>query len=265
LEAAYVGIDVACAKRKALPIVVCIRRQGRLVPLALKTALPKPPRGGGNVLALDAEWRGEYALQTKRYLNEIETLFSVRVARIAIDAPREPCRAGATRRMSEKALDVRHISCFTTPTEAQFWRIAEKARLHLGSGGEASRLPHAHQIWMLVGFDLFRRLSRTWECLEVYPQATVALLGCGALHKARISGLSAQMAAVAQHLGWERGAFAQALKASGFGRAHDQFDAYLAAWVASLEEADREPLGVPPSDAIWVPRFDPTSRRGKEG
>jgi len=30
---------------------------------------------------------------------------------------------------------------------------------------------------MLVGFALFKRLRVEWECLEVYPQATMRMLG----------------------------------------------------------------------------------------
>lgn len=130
-----------------------------------------------------------------------------------------------------------------------------KAARHLHGGGAVSQLPHANQLWMLVGFALFNRLSPLWTCLEVYPQATVHLLGCSSRHKSHSSGLAAQMHAVGTRLGWVESDFENALKAAGFGKRHDQFDAYLAAWVASLDEKDREPLGVPPSDAIWVPRF----------
>lgn len=106
---------------------------------------------------------------------------------------------------------------------------------------------------MLVGFALFKRLSQTWACLEIYPQATVALLGCSSLHKSSSSGLSAQTKAVGEKLGWEEKDFEQALRVSGFGQLHNQFDAYLAAWVASLDETDREPLGIPPSDGHASP------------
>lgn len=255
MEAAYVGIDVACAKKKALPISVCVQRGAKLVPLPLKTVQATPPRGGGNVLALESSWRTDFAAQAETYLRHIEDVFSVQISRIAIDAPSEPCSANSARREAERALDARRISCFTTPSATAFKVIEEKARAHLSAGGPQNRLPHANQLWMLVGFALFERLSQTWSCLEIYPQATVALLGCGALHKSSPSGLSAQTKAVGEKLGWEAKDFEQALRASGFGQLHDQFDAYLAAWIASLDEREREPLGVPPADAIWVPRF----------
>lgn len=255
METAYVGVDVACAKRKALPISVCVERDGKLSPLPLRTATFQPPRGGGNVLALSESWRDDFAAQTESYLREVENAFSVQIQRIALDAPSEPCQADMKRRHAECALDERRISCFTTPSSRQFEAVEQKARAHLQAGGQENRLPHANQIWMLVGFALFERLGHTWPCLEVYPQATVALLGIGALHKSSSAGLSEQTRAVGQHLGWDETGFESALKLSGFGKLHDQFDAYLAAWVASLDEADREPLGLPPSDVIWVPRL----------
>ncbi len=257
LETAYAGIDVACAKRKALPISVCVQQGGRLTPLPLRTATFQPPRGGGNVLALAESWRNDFAVETENYLRQVEKAFFVQIERIAIDAPSEPCRADMTRRHAERALDERRISCFTTPSSKQFEAVEQKARAHLGAGGQENRLPHANQIWMLVGFTLFERLGHAWPCLEVYPQATVALLGIGALHKSSSAGLSEQTRAIGKRLGWDETGFERALKLSGVGASHEQFDAYLAAWVASLDEADREPLGVPPEDAIWVPRLNP--------
>ncbi len=254
MEPAYVGIDVACAKKKALPISVCVQRGGKLTPLPLREAA-RPPRGGGNALALGADWRDDFAAQTESYLRSVEKAFSVKIERIALDAPSEPCGNNLTRRRAEHALDERRISCFATPTVAQVEAMIRKARAHLTAGGPENRLPHANQVWMLVGFALFEHLGQTWSCLEVYPQATVALLGCGKLHKSGGAGLSNQTKAVGQRLGWAEAEFERALMQSGFGQLHDQLDAYLAAWVASLDEAEREPLGSPPSDVIWVPRL----------
>ena len=50
MTTAYAGIDVAIAKRKRLPIVVCTWQSDRIETLALNAkALPKPPLGPGNV------------------------------------------------------------------------------------------------------------------------------------------------------------------------------------------------------------------------
>ncbi len=205
--------------------------------------------------ALAVDWRAGFAAQTTRYFQGVERAFSVQIERIALDAPGIPCPAHVNRREAERALDARRISCFTTPSETQFEEIQKKALIHLEAGGPENRLPHANQIWMLVGFALFRQLEFTWPCLEVYPQATVALLGSGGLHKSKNAGLAAQLGAVGQHLEWDAKEFEAALRRSGFGQLHDQFDAYLAAWVASLKEGEREPLGLPPEDVIWVPRL----------
>jgi hypothetical protein len=107
---------------------------------------------------------------------------------------------------------------------------------------------------MLAGFALFARLRRDWECLEVYPQGAVALLGCAAVHKSRRDGLAAQRRTVARVTGWRGLVDDAALRATGFGAAHDLLDACLAAWVASLAACDREPLGGAPDDTIWLPR-----------
>jgi hypothetical protein len=125
----------------------------------------------------------------------------VRIARVAIDAPSDPKSLGTKRRLAELALDVRRISCITTPDEAQFTAIRAKATAHLAEGGAVARMPHANQVWMLVGFALFARLRNDWECLEVFPQATVALLG-GSIHKSKSDGLQAQLSAAAKWTGW---------------------------------------------------------------
>jgi len=39
---------------------------------------------------------------------------------------------------------------------------------------------------------------------------------------------------------------------AGYGPLHDRLDAYLAAWVASVGESEREALGSPPDDVIWI-------------
>jgi hypothetical protein len=185
---------------------------------------------------------------------EVERHFGVRIARVAIDAPSDPKSLGTKRRLAELALDARRISCITTPDEAQFTAIRAKATAHLAEGGAVARMPHANQLWMLVGFALFARLRNDWECLEVFPQATVALLG-GSLHKSKSDGLQAQLSAAAKWTGWPDPPVTTALQPIGYGSRHDQLDAYLAAWVASLGPSEREALGTPPNDVIWVPRL----------
>ena len=196
-SSAFVGIDVAFAKRKRLPVALCVWDQGRLVPRpVLEQHDLSPPRGQGNVVAaLDPGSLVEFADEVVAYLRRLEDRYGVSIRRIAIDAPSDPRSHHLGRRRAEEALDARRISCFNTPSAAGFRRIREKVRMHLRAGGRESNLPHANQLWMLVGFALFERLRRRWECLEVYPQATVCLLGANVRHKKKIGVVSAQLAA----------------------------------------------------------------------
>ncbi len=41
----FIGSDVACAKGKYLPLVICSQENGRLVHLPLTNYTLKPPRG----------------------------------------------------------------------------------------------------------------------------------------------------------------------------------------------------------------------------
>jgi hypothetical protein len=250
----FAGIDVAFAKKKYLPISVCVYCNGNLQPLPLrcqKTLVP--PRGRGNAKILDDETVKEFAESTARYLREVEKAFSVKIRRIAIDAPSDPKTEGAARREAEKGLDRRGIPCITTPDIRQFNTIRAKAQDHLSRGGDESRLPHANQLWMLVGFELFKRLRQQWECFEVFPQAIAATLESAKVHKSKGEGLLCQLTAVVSFTGWPEKICKSCLKDIGYGSLHDRLDAYLSAWVASLEIDQREPIGIPPNDVIWVP------------
>jgi len=161
--------------------------------------------------------------------------YVIAISRVAIDAPSDPKLLGTARRLAELALDLRRISCITTPDEAEFAAIRAKALAHLATGGAIARMPHANQLWMLVGFALFNRLRSDWECLEVFPQATVALLRAGGVHKNKTVGLEAQLCAAARLTGWPDPPMPSALQTIGYGSRHA--------------------LGVPPAEVIWVPRL----------
>lgn len=255
MEVAFAGIDVACAKEKRLPVVVCTRRAGALVPLALRgKGLPTPPRGMGNALAINPGVVKAFAEAAAHYLHAVEQHFKIEIACIAIDAPSDPKLLGTARREAEVALDRRRISCFTTPDSKAFEPIAKKVENHLAAGGAHSRLPHANQLWMFVGFALFRSMRPRWRCIEVFPQAIAHALNQASLHKATADGLAGQLAAASLRTRWPDPPKPAALREAGFGPLHDLLDAYLAAWVASLPEHELEPLGRPPDDVIWVPR-----------
>jgi hypothetical protein len=64
MEKVFVGIDVAFAKGKRLPVVVSTVRDGALEPLPLRLAVSKPPPGAGNAQALRPDIR--QALRNRR-------------------------------------------------------------------------------------------------------------------------------------------------------------------------------------------------------
>ena len=196
----------------------------------------------------------EFASSVADCLDRIADAERLRVRCIALDAPRDYKTEGAPRRACEVAMDERNISCITTHSKHEFDNIVGKARAHLQRSGPESRIPHANQIWMLVGFALFRELERWHECLEVFPQAIVSTLGVADSHKTRKEGLDAQLKAVARRTGWaDHEELRRELGRCCYGLAHDKLDAYMSAWIASLPDSERTPLGRAPDDAIWVP------------
>jgi hypothetical protein len=109
---------------------------------------------------------------------------------------------------------------------------------------------------MVVGFELFRQLSSTVPCIEVFPQATARVLGSGQVHKFKSGGVEAQLREAAVHTGWPSEQPNEvAFEEIAFGPAHDRLDAYLSAWVGALEARDRVAFGNPPDDVIWAPKI----------
>lgn len=256
---AFVGIDVAVAKGKVLPICVCTWESGGLTPFPIQRAdLLDIPKGAGNRGSFDPYVVATFANGVAEYLRKIEKHSGLEIQRVAIDAPSAPRADGLTRRLAEEALDCKGISCFTTPSISEFAKKRREVEKHLHDGGAENRMPSANQLWMLVGFELFRRLEREWECLEVYPQATMKVLGAASIHKSKSDGVRLQLRAVAQHTGWpapftER--YPSAIRDFIHAPIHDAVDAYTCAWIAALGPEDRTPLGVPPNDVIWVPKI----------
>jgi hypothetical protein len=246
VEAAYAGIDVACAKAKRLPICVV---NSHLQPLPLRDFNQRPPQGEGNAAILRHGVVERFVRHSADYLRAVERHFCVSIKRIAIDAPSAPKGVGVSRRVCEVHLDQLGISCITTPDAKQFEALKRRGADHLAAGGSEATMPGANQLWMLVGFALFKRLRLEWECLEVYPQAIVAGLGAANDHKTTAQGLKTQANAIARRTGWPLSI--DALRTACFGSSHDRLDAYMSAWVASLEGKLREPLGSPPDDVIW--------------
>jgi hypothetical protein len=205
-------------------------------------------------MALETEFQEKFAEDTVLYLREVEAHFSVKIKRIAIDAPSDPRSADAEERQCELRLGAAHLRYFRTPSWAEFEDIHRQIEKHLSGGGRESHLPHANKLWMVVGFALFKSLRREWECLEVFPQAIVHAMGVAGAHKSSQNGYEGQLAAAARNTGVTTSQLASELKVACFGARHDRLDAYLSAWVAALDSHGREAFGVPPDDAIWVPK-----------
>lgn len=267
----FVGIDLAFAKRKRLPICICRWDELSLVPIELgKDLSSRVPRGHGNKSCIDNECLASFATQVEDYLHLIlatikpDELGQCVIRRIAIDAPMGPS-VDAKPRNCEVALGRRGISYFKTPSAVEFNLIRKKAQQHIEEGGAASQIPYANKLWMLAGFELFQQLKREWDCIEVYPQATMRVIGAASIHKAQKDGPITQLQALARFTGWRERVGEDTLKAlCRIVRApsHDAVDAYSSAWVAALEEPERIPLGCPPDDAIWIPNRDLLKWRG---
>jgi len=260
-DKAWVGIDVACAKGKSLPIVVCVMEGKTLVPLKLRS-LPElvPPKGMGNACVIDSTVTKKFAADAVTYVSALVEYYALRICVVGIDAPSAYADNGSNRRAAEVALDRAGISCFTTPTRDRFDEIVSKAQKHIGDGLPISRVPHANQLWMLAGFALFEAFSNLAKCREVYPQATVQVLGAADIYKAKKEGLARQLQVASRHTGWpSQKVDVSVLDDIAFATRHDNLDAYLSAWVASLDRSDLFAFGEPPDDVIWVPKVEKSS------
>jgi len=77
-------------------------------------------------MALDNQFRERFAEETVGYLREVEARFSVKIQRIAIDAPTDLRRANTEGRQCEPALSAAHLSYFQTPRSGDFDEILQK-------------------------------------------------------------------------------------------------------------------------------------------
>ncbi len=252
----YVGIDVAFAKKKSLPVAVCKANGSVLEPLPLKTTYKKPPVGRGNRLALNETVRQTFADDVLVWLQGLEAKEGLKIERIAIDAPSDYKTEGTQRRSAEKAMDKKGIRCFTTPSKSEFDEKIKECMAHLDDGGKEDRMPNANQLWMLVGFSLFRVLEAVYECIEVFPQAIVRSMGCHGKHKSAKEGLEEQVKAIAALMKCSASEMGSKLSVMCVASKHDKLDAFLSAWVASLPETKRVACGTPPTDVIWIPNLE---------
>jgi hypothetical protein len=184
----YVGIDVACAVDKQLPI--CVVSAGfPLMPLMIPKHLAGlVPRGSGNKEISKPAPFEEAARGVMMSINRIAEEMGWRIERIAVDAPAAPPVTGS--RASEIELGRCGLSSFRTPPTSAWADIIKKCVDHLRGGGTAATLPYTNKIWMLFGFKLFESLKvgLNAEVIEVYPFAIVRALLPACEHKSTEKG-----------------------------------------------------------------------------
>jgi hypothetical protein len=253
----YVGIDVACAKRKPLSICFVSKIRGRLGILKPPVSfLQSVPRGLGNIEVLSENPFRTAAQQAAFAFQTLTSQTGWNIRRIAIDAPAVAPIEG--RRESEIALKQAGLQCIWTPNKSAWINRIESSRKYLTSGGILARLPGANEIWMLYGFELFEELrkSKNTEVIEVFPYAIMRTLLQNCPHKSSAEGYLLQLNAVAMAVGSTANQLEDDLRQAVLGAKHDRLDAYMAAWVASLTPKNRRPFGSEGNldDAIWVPQ-----------
>jgi hypothetical protein len=261
----YIGIDVACALGKRLPVCIVVAGP-RLVPLKVPSELATLiPRGVGNKEIFMATPFHDSALGVAKSIAYILNEMGWKVERIAVDAPAAPPDLGS--RESEIEMGGCGLSSFRTPAVGAWPGILQKCSDHKASGGTTATLPHANKIWMLYGFRLFEYLSAALqaEVIEVYPFAIARALVPNCKHKSTEEGYQDQLAAIAEHTGWKPHELHERLKETVPGSRHDRLDAFMGAWVASLPPQRRRAFGDArrPRDAIWVPSI--TAHRSASG
>ena len=255
LSSVFIGIDVACAVGKRLPL--CVVAAGYpLMPLIIPKHLAGLiPRGVGNKEIIAAAPFEKSARGVVSAIARMRDEMGWKVERIAVDAPAAPPANGS--RTSEDELGRLGLSFFRTPVATAWAGIREKCTNHLVLGGTVATLPYANMIWMLFGFRLFSLLKDELhaEVIEVFPYAIVRALLPACEHKSTEKGYRDQLVAVSARTGWEPQALEAKLKATVPGSRHDRLDAFMAAWVASLPPEERRAFGDArqSDDAIWVP------------
>ena len=81
----YVGIDVACAKRKRLPICFAALEGGRLRPLIVPVErTQKFPRGKGNVEVRERDPFAADAIALRQAVQETADILGWRIARLRL-------------------------------------------------------------------------------------------------------------------------------------------------------------------------------------
>lgn len=249
----FVGIDVACARSKPLPICVVKREGEKVIPVEFREEFPCGP--GNKEITEPCPFRALARLVTMKFVEFCEGK-RWHVKRVAIDAPASAPSAGQ-RRSCEENMSKLRLSSFQTPDVGRWEEIKEVCRQHLKQGGSLSKLPYSNKIWMLYGFELFSALRSTnlFQVIEVYPYAIVSELLPGCAHKSTKDGYNNQLSEIALRTGWSADLLEEQLRRTTFGGKHDRLDAFMAAWVASLQLGKLRAYGNSKNadDSIWIP------------
>lgn len=80
---------------------------------------------------LDEQLVHQYVEEAAAYVSAVASELGAKIERIGIDAPRTPRKDQSPRRQSERAMDGKGISCFTTPSKKEFERIFDKVQKHM--------------------------------------------------------------------------------------------------------------------------------------
>lgn len=247
----FVGIDLAVAKGKQLPVCLATNDGARLHLFPRCEGYPHGP--GNEQLVREPRAAAAFAVTVAGFLEATARKLGLPIFRISIDAPRTLRPPDVPARACETALG---LSLFTTPTHEELDAILDAGKRHLNQGGVASRLPNANRIWMLAGFELFRAFAeRHWRCVEVYPFATMTRVfpGGNVPSKKTAYGRRQQLNRLVQLTGNQRSRLGD-LSRFIPGSAHDRIDALGAAWVASLARGEYQDVGPRGEDRIRVPR-----------
>ena len=156
----YVGIDVACALGKRLPICFAAAG-GALTPLEIPSYLASAmPRGLGNKELISVTPYRDAARKVVCTISQIAKEMAWRIDRVAVDAPAAP--PATSSRLSEVELGRLGVSSFRTPVASDWVGIREKCGFHLRSGGGTASLPYANKIGCCLDSSCFQRYGMGW-------------------------------------------------------------------------------------------------------
>ena len=98
----------------------------------------------GNRATLNPENIRVFVQKAVDYVGAVAARKNLVISRVAIDAPSSFCNPKLRRSAAESAMDRAGISCFATPSEANFEVIKRKAADHITRVLPDNRIPHSN-------------------------------------------------------------------------------------------------------------------------